>query len=66
VKKGIHPAYKMTTITCACGHELVTGSTVENLKIDVCSKCHPFFKGQLRNVTAGGRIDQFKKKYSLK
>ena len=54
-----------TTITCACGNVLEVGSTKKDLKVDVCSKCHPYWTGNLRQETAGGRADKFKKKYGL-
>ena len=56
---------KQTTITCACGNVLEVGSTKKDIKVDVCSKCHPFWTGNLRQETAGGRADKFKKKYGL-
>lgn len=66
MKKGIHPEYTQTTIQCACGHVVETGSTSENIRIEVCSACHPFYTGaKSRLVDKGGRVDRFKKKYSL-
>jgi len=65
MKEGIHPNYNQTTITCACGNILEVGSTKKDLKVDVCSKCHPFWTGNLRQDTVGGRADKFKKKYGL-
>ena len=65
MKQGIHPDYKNTTITCACGAVYETKSVKENLKVDICSKCHPFFTGKQKFVDAGGRVDQFKKKFNL-
>ncbi|MBE6578498.1 MAG: 50S ribosomal protein L31 [Clostridia bacterium] len=66
MKQGIHPDYKNTTITCACGAVYATKSVKENLKVDICSKCHPFFTGKQKFVDAGGRVDKFKKKFNLK
>ena len=66
MKQGIHPDYKNTTITCACGAVYATKSVKENLKVDICSKCHPFFTGKQTFVDAGGRVDKFKKKFNLK
>ncbi|WP_044641348.1 50S ribosomal protein L31 [Risungbinella massiliensis] len=66
MKTGIHPAYKSATVTCACGNTFETGSTVENLRVDVCSACHPFYTGKQKMVNAGGRVDRFKKKYNIK
>ncbi len=65
MKQGIHPDYKNTTITCACGMVYNTKSVKENLKVDICSKCHPFFTGKQKFVDAGGRVDKFKKKFNL-
>lgn len=65
MKQGIHPDYKPTTITCACGAVYETRSVKENLKVDICSKCHPFFTGKQKFVDAGGRVDKFKKKFNL-
>ena len=65
MKEGIHPEYKETTITCACGNVLEVGSTKENMKVDICSKCHPFWTGNLKQNTTGGRADRFKKKYGI-
>ena len=62
MKQGIHPDYKNTTITCACGAVYNTKSVKENLKVDICSKCHPFFTGKQKFVDAGGRVDKFKKR----
>ncbi|WP_131923566.1 50S ribosomal protein L31 [Hazenella coriacea] len=66
MKAAIHPGYRMTTVTCACGNTFETGSTSENLKVDVCSACHPFFTGKQKMINAGGRVDRFKKKYNIK
>ena len=66
MNQGIHPDYKNTTITCACGAVYNTKSVKENLKVDICSKCHPFFTGKQKFVDAGGRVDKFKKKFNLK
>lgn len=65
MKAAVHPEYKKTTVTCACGNTFETGSTKENLRVDICSACHPFFTGQQKFVSAGGRVDRFKKKYNL-
>lgn len=63
VKEGIHPNYGEATVTCACGNTFKTGSTKPELRVDVCSKCHPFFTGQQRATQARGRIEQFNKRY---
>ena len=65
MKEGIHPKYEETTITCACGNVIKVGSTKSNLKVDVCSKCHPFWTGSLKREPTGGRADKFKKKYGI-
>lgn len=65
MKKDIHPKYHLTTITCACGNSIETGSVQANLKTDVCSNCHPFYTGKQKFVDAGGRVERFKKKFNL-
>ncbi len=66
MKEGIHPEYKETTITCACGEVIHTRSTKQNMRIEICSKCHPFFTGKQKLVDTAKRIDKFKKKYGNK
>ncbi|NLM51696.1 MAG: 50S ribosomal protein L31 [Firmicutes bacterium] len=65
MKKGIHPEYHRTTVTCACGNTFETGSTRKELRVDICSKCHPFFTGKQKFVDTGGRVERFKRKYGL-
>jgi len=66
MKAGIHPEYKKTVIRCSCGAEYEVGSTKENLRVEVCSACHPFFTGsRQRTHTKGGRIQRFREKYGL-
>ncbi|MBQ8786778.1 MAG: 50S ribosomal protein L31 [Oscillospiraceae bacterium] len=65
MKSGIHPDYKETTITCACGNVINTRSTKENIKVEICSKCHPFYTGKQKLVDTGGRVDRFKKRFGL-
>ena len=65
MKEGLHPNYNQTTITCACGNILEVGSTKTDLKVDVCSKCHAFWTGSLKQTTTGGRADKFKQKYGI-
>ncbi len=62
LKKGIHPKYEPTTIRCACGNEVNTESTKEEITVDVCSKCHPFYTGQQRFVDTGGRVGKFEER----
>ncbi len=69
MKKGIHPTYyKDAVIKCACGNEVKTGSTLKEVKVEICSKCHPFYTGQTRKVTTdfSGQIEKFQKKYGEK
>ena len=66
LKEGIHPKYFEATVTCGCGNTFKTGSTKSELRVDVCSKCHPFFTGRQRDVKAGGRIEKFNKRYGKK
>ena len=65
MKEGLHPNYEETTITCACGNIMKTNSTKSDMKVDICSKCHPFCFGFFFCVFFGGRADKFKKKYGL-
>ncbi|MBP3442351.1 MAG: 50S ribosomal protein L31 [Acutalibacteraceae bacterium] len=65
MKEGIHPKYEKTVIRCACGNEIETRSTKENLRVDICSKCHPFFTGKQKLVDTGGRVDRFNKRFNL-
>ena len=65
MKKEIHPEYANTTITCACGTAYEAGSVKKDLKVDVCSNCHPFWTGNLKQNATGGRIDKFKKKFGI-
>lgn len=63
MKKGIHPEMKETVIRCACGAQFDTLSTKENLSVDVCSQCHPFFTGEARYLDTEGRVERFERKY---
>jgi len=63
MKEKIHPKYGEATVVCACGNTFNTGSVKKELRVDVCSKCHPFFTGQQRNLGARGRIEKFNKRY---
>lgn len=64
-KEGIHPKYEKTTITCACGNVIETSSTKQNIKVEICSKCHPFFTGKQKLVDTGGRVDRFNRRYGI-
>lgn len=66
MKAKIHPKYETTTITCACGNVIETRSTVKDLKVEICSACHPFFTGKQKLVDTAGRIERFRKKYNIK
>ena len=66
MKKGIHPAYKRAIVTCICGNTFETRSTVGNLKVEICSKCHPFFTGKQKLVDSAGRVERFNRKYAKK
>ncbi|WP_010278523.1 50S ribosomal protein L31 [Paenibacillus senegalensis] len=65
MKEATHPKYFVTTVTCACGNSFESGSIKENLRVEICSSCHPFFTGKQKFVDAGGRVDRFKKKYGI-
>jgi large subunit ribosomal protein L31 len=66
MKADIHPAYKMIKVKCSCGHEFETGSSLaeENLNIEVCSNCHPFYTGKQKIIDTAGRVDSFNRKFS--
>lgn len=63
MKANIHPTYVETTITCACGEVIHTRSTKENVKVGICSKCHPFFTGKQKFIDTAGRVERFQKRY---
>ena len=63
MREGIHPEYVDCTVRCGCGHSFQTRSTVPELKIEICSNCHPFFTGQQKFVDAAGRVEKFQKKF---
>jgi len=65
MKEGLHPEYVETTVTCACGNVMKTNSTKKDMKVDICSNCHPYWTGNLKRETTGGRADRFKKKYGI-
>ena len=66
MKEGIHPTYEQTTIRCACGNVFTTGSTKKDIRVEICSKCHPFYTGKQKLVDTGGRVDRFNKRFGLK
>ncbi len=63
MKKEIHPEYHKALVHCACGHEFETGSTLKEIKVEICSQCHPFFTGKHKLIDTAGRVERFKKKY---
>lgn len=66
MKKDIHPTYKKSVVSCICGNTFETRSTVGNLKVEICNKCHPFFTGKQKLLDTAGRVERFKKKYAKK
>jgi len=66
VKKGIHPEYKEATITCACGNVIHTRTTVGDIRIEICSACHPFYTGKQKLVDTAGRVEKYMRKYRSK
>lgn len=63
MKEGIHPGYEQTTITCACGAVYPVGSTKRNLRVEICSSCHPFFTGKQKIMDTSGRVERFNRKF---
>lgn len=66
MKQGIHPEYYQAQVVCACGETFVTGSTRKQIRVEICSKCHPYYTGQRRLVDTEGRVQKFARKYGLK
>ena len=66
MKDGIHPKYQETTVSCGCGNTFTTRSVRPELKVDICSDCHPFYTGKLKFVDTAGRIDKFQKKFAAR
>ena len=65
MREGIHPNYDKAVVKCACGETFETRSTKKEIRVEICSKCHPFFTGRQKLVDSGGRVDKFKKRYNL-
>ena len=63
MKDKIHPVYQETTITCACGEVIHTRSTRQNIRVEICSKCHPFFTGKQKFIDTAGRVEKFMRRY---
>lgn len=66
MKKGIHPDYKTASVTCACGNVFQTRSTKPEIRVEICSACHPFFTGKQKIVDTAGRVEKFLQKYGMK
>jgi large subunit ribosomal protein L31 len=66
MKQGIHPVYKETSVSCACGNVFETRATKENIKVEICSNCHPFFTGKHKLLDTEGRVERFLNKYKKK
>ena len=64
MKKGIHPKYQKSVVTCVCGNQFETRSTVGDIHVEICSNCHPFFTGKQKLVDTAGRVERFRKRYS--
>jgi large subunit ribosomal protein L31 len=64
MKQGIHPKYGPAQVSCACGNSFVTRATVPSIRVDICSKCHPFYTGRLRIVDTEGRVERFVQRYA--
>jgi len=64
LKEGIHPKYVDATVVCACGETFTTRSTKPKIRVDICSRCHPYFTGKQKIIDAEGRVEKFKKKYT--
>ncbi|AIQ61917.1 50S ribosomal protein L31 [compost metagenome] len=65
MQNAIQPKYNVVTVTCACGNTFESGSVKQDLRVEICSACHPFFTGKQKFLDAGGRVDRFKKKYGI-
>lgn len=65
MQENIHPKYGKSVVRCACGNTFETGSVKTELKVEICSRCHPFYTGKQKLIDSGGRVDKFKKRYSL-
>ncbi|MDA3885823.1 MAG: 50S ribosomal protein L31 [Candidatus Delongbacteria bacterium] len=65
MKKGIHPKYEKATVSCVCGNTFESRTTVGEIKVEICSNCHPFYTGKTRLLDTAGRVDKFMKKYKI-
>ena len=66
MRTGIHPNYKQITVSCSCGETWTSGSTNAEIKLDICSACHPFYTGTQRLIDTAGRVDKFRKRYAAR
>ena len=66
MRKGIHPEYFETAITCACGNIINTRSTKKDIRVEICSNCHPFYTGKQKFIDSEGRVERFRRRYNLK
>jgi large subunit ribosomal protein L31 len=66
MKQGIHPEFQETRVTCSCGNTFTTRSVKEELHVELCNQCHPFYTGKQKLVDTGGRVERFQKKYAKK
>lgn len=64
MKEKIHPKYETATVTCSCGEQFTTRSTKKEIRLEICSACHPFFTGKQKLIDTAGRVDRFNKKYN--
>ncbi len=64
MKKGIHPEYHEVTVACACGNSFATRATKKDLRVEICSACHPFFTGKQKLIDSAGRVERFQKRYT--
>ncbi len=63
MKPGIHPRYQRTTVVCACGNRFVTRSTIPEIHLEICARCHPFYTGKQKLIDTAGRVERFRQKY---
>jgi large subunit ribosomal protein L31 len=66
MKTGIHPKYEVAKVTCSCGNTFETRSTIKEIRLEICSNCHPFYTGTQRLIDTAGRVDKFRKRYAKK
>ena len=64
MKQGIHPEYRLMTVTCSCGNEFVTRGVKDAIRVELCNQCHPFYTGKQKLVDTGGRVERYKQRYA--